>query len=128
MDLVFEGIKKRIIKKEDVFFSLKTSGLYLIEIVAREIILKDNQYDGMWNKYTYQKVRDPLSDSSETREKEWQESYEVASDILSGKLSDPTHGATNFHSFQDPKDFPFWATKETFKIKLGDIYFYELEK
>lgn len=35
MDLVFEDGKKRIIKKEDISFSLKTSGLYLIEIVAR---------------------------------------------------------------------------------------------
>ncbi len=94
---------------------------------VREIILKDNQYDGMWNEYTYQKARDPLSDVSETRRKEWQESYEVAVGVLSGVLSDTTNGATNFHSFKKPKDFPVWATKETYKIKLGDIYFYELE-
>ena len=33
---------------------------------------KDYQYDGMWNKNTYDKVRDPLNDASETRKKEWQ--------------------------------------------------------
>lgn len=93
----------------------------------REIILKDNQYDGMWNEHTYQKVRNPLGDLSDKRKKEWQESYEIATDILAGKIPDPTNGATNFHSFKDPKDFPNWATEETYKTKLGDIYFYELE-
>lgn len=95
---------------------------------VREIILKDSQYDGMWNEYTYQKVRDPLSDTSENRLQQWKESYEVAVGVLSTKLSDTAKGATNFHSFTDPKDFPNWATRETYRAKLGDIYFYELEK
>ncbi len=95
---------------------------------VREIILKDNQYDGMWNDHTYQKVRDPLSDTSQRRKTEWQESYELATGILAGNISDTTNGATNFHSFKDSKDFPVWATKENYKIKFGDIYFYGLEK
>ena len=82
----------------------------------------------MWNKNTYQKVRDPLNNASETRKKEWQESYEVAIGVLSGDLSDTTNGATNFHSYTHPEEFPNWATKENYKTKLGDIYFYELEK
>lgn len=94
----------------------------------REIILKDNQYDGMWNEHTYKKVRDPLSDTSENRLQQWQESYEIAVGILSGKLSDTAKGATNFHSFKDLKDFPSWATEQTYRAKWGDIYFYELEK
>ena len=95
---------------------------------VREIILKNNQYDGMWNEHTFQKVRDPLSDISENRLLQWKESYEVAIGILSGRLSDTTSGATNFHSFKDPKDFPSWATEQTYRAKWGDIYFYELEK
>lgn len=95
---------------------------------VREIILKDKQYDGMWNINTHKKVRDPFSDTSERRKKEWQESYEVAAEILAGNISDTTDGATNFHSFTNPKNFPGWVTKETYKKKLGDIYFYELEK
>lgn len=94
----------------------------------REIILKKNQYDGMWNKDTYQKVRDPLNDNSKERLQEWHESYEVVTGVLSGNLSDFSNGATNFHSFKDPRNFPGWATKEAFRIKLGNIYFYELEK
>lgn len=82
----------------------------------------------MWNEYTYQKVRDPLDDTSEKRKKEWRESYQIAEDILTSNIPDTANGATNFHSYKDPKDFPGWATKEAFRIKLGDIYFYELEK
>lgn len=93
----------------------------------KEIILKENQYDAMRNVNTYQKVGDPLNGASEQRRKEWLESYDVASGILFGKLSDPTSGATNFHSFQNPADFPIWATPETYKIRLGDMSFYELE-
>ncbi|MDO8570203.1 MAG: cell wall hydrolase [Candidatus Daviesbacteria bacterium] len=95
---------------------------------VREIILKENQYDGMWNKSTYTKARDPFSDSSKTRKIEWEESYEVAVDVLSGKLLDPANGATNFHSYENSQMFPPWATEKTFKIKLGNIYFYELER
>lgn len=54
-------------------------------------------------------------------------SYEAAKGILSESLKDPTNEATNFHSFSNTEEFPSWATEENFKIKLGDIYFYELE-
>lgn len=94
----------------------------------REIILKEDQYDALWNKNTRDKVRDPLAEASEERRKEWFESYEVARGVLTGTLIDPTSGATNFHSFTDPKDFPSWATDENFKITIGRIHFYELDR
>ena len=94
----------------------------------KEIILKEDQYDGMWNELTYEKVRNPLKDSSEKRLREWQEIYKLAVDVISGNLSDPTEGATNFHSYTNQTMFPPWATEERFRIKLGSIYFYELEK
>lgn len=93
----------------------------------KEIILKENQYDAMWNSNTIPKVRDPLNGVSDHRKKEWQESCEIAVGIITGQLSDPTNGATNFHSFTDPKDFPVWATSSNFKVKLGDLFFYALE-
>jgi len=95
---------------------------------VREIILKENQYDGLWNKNTYDKVRDPLHDAGEKRLREWHESYEVSAGILAGRLSDTAFGSTNFHSFKRKEDFPFWATDSNFKVKLGDIYFYGLEE
>ena len=95
---------------------------------VREVILMPSQYDGMWNANTYQKVRDPFSDTSQNRLEQWQESYEVAVGILSDNLSDTASGSTNFHSYTDPQDFPSWATEETFKREIGDLYFYELER
>lgn len=93
----------------------------------REIILKEDQYDGLWNEYTWDKVRNPLADAGERRRKEWFESYDVARGVLAGALTDPTSGATNFHSFKRKEEFPDWATDEAWKVTLGDIYFYELE-
>lgn len=91
----------------------------------KEVILKKDQYDGMWNKNTYGKVRNPLSGVSE---KEWRESYEIAVKVLSGKISDLTSGATHFYSTADNIGFPSWTTKETLRIKIGITYFYELNK
>jgi spore germination cell wall hydrolase CwlJ-like protein len=95
---------------------------------VRGIILKDNQYDGLWNKNTYGKVRDPLSNASEKRKQEWSESYAVAKNVLSRSVVDTVPGSTNFHSYTDIKEFPFWATDKNYRGKIGKIYFYELEK
>lgn len=96
-------------------------------VTFREVILKEGQYDALWNQDRREKVRDPLKEAGEATKQAWQDSYEVAKGILSKSLIDPTNGATNFHSFINKEDFPDWATEENFKIKLGDIYFYELE-
>ena len=64
----------------------------------REIILKEKQYDGIWNADTYSKVRNPFELLSETRKKEWSESYDVAKSIITDNIEDPTGGATFFHS------------------------------
>jgi hypothetical protein len=94
----------------------------------REVILKERQYDAMWNKNTWEKVREPLSNASDIRRKEWFESHEVSKGILAGTLTDPTSGATNFHSFTNPEDFPSWATEESYKTTIGTLHFYELER
>ena len=68
------------------------------------------------------------ANASEKRRKEWTESYGAAQGVLTETLTDPTSGATNFHSFTDLADFPSWATKENYKLTIGGIHFYELEK
>lgn len=90
----------------------------------KEIILKKNQYDAFVNKRTLKKVQDPLSCVSE---KEWKNCFEIASQILSGILSDSTSGATHFYSTSTDTGFPSWATDDVFKIKIGITYFYELK-
>lgn len=93
----------------------------------KEVILKENAYDALWNPDRKDKVRNPLKKASPKTKQAWEQSYAIAKGILDNSLSDPTSGATNFHSFTDKEDFPFWATDNNFKIKLGDLYFYELE-
>lgn len=107
--------------ESQTFMTNFSSGLHYIEIDADRMPILENEY-------TFQKVRDPLSNTSENRLLQWRDSFEVAAGILSGRLSDTTSGATNFHSFKDTKDFPSWATEETYRAKWSDIYFYELEK
>lgn len=90
----------------------------------KEVMLKPNQYDGLWNVHTIDKVRYP---SNRDSPEEWRLSYEVAEKVLAGTVADPTNGATNFHSYSvgDP-DWPRWATPDKYKAKFGNIYFYEL--
>lgn len=93
----------------------------------KEVILKQNAYDALWNLDRRDKARDPLNNSSPATKDAWNQSYDIAIGILDNSLSDPTSGATNFHSFTDKENFPFWASDENFKVKIGDLYFYELE-
>lgn len=93
----------------------------------REIILKERQYDAIWNNDTYSKVRDPFESSSETRKREWNESYDVAKNIIIHNVEDPTHGATFFHSADYPRQE--FITKDVpgavFLMKIGDLLFYK---
>lgn len=94
-------------------------GFYL-----KEIILKESQYDAFKNSKTVKKVKDPLSNVSKT---EWEDCYELAEIVLSGKEVDPTSGATHFYSTATGTGFPWWATEDAYKTKIGITYFYELE-
>lgn len=96
-------------------------------LTVKEVILKESQYDAFGNPDRRKIIEDPLENASEATKQAWDGSYKVAGGILDKSLADPTNGATNFHSFINQKDFPAWATEENFKVKLGSLYFYELE-
>lgn len=98
--------------------------------ILREIILKENQYDALWNINRRDNVRNPLQNATKPTMDAWKESYKIASGILDGSFDDPTDGATHFHSFTERQKglWPNWTVEENFKNKLGDIYFYELER
>ncbi|MBI3443742.1 cell wall hydrolase [Candidatus Woesebacteria bacterium] len=96
-------------------------------LTNREVILKEGQYNALWDPDRRIKVRDPLNNADEATRQAWQESYEVAKGTLNNSLTDTTSGATHFHSYTQQKDFPSWATEKNFKVKLGNIYFYELD-
>ncbi|MBU4369802.1 cell wall hydrolase [Patescibacteria group bacterium] len=93
----------------------------------KEVILKENQYDALWNPITSGGVQDPLNNADILTQKAWKESYNIARGILDESLEDPSSGATNFHSYKERKGFPDWAADKNFKIKIGNTYFYELE-
>lgn len=96
----------------------------------RGVILKENQYDALWNIHRRDNVRNPLQNATKPTMDAWKESYKIASGILDGSFDDPTDGATHFHSFTERQKglWPSWAVEKNFKMKLGDIYFYELER
>ena len=90
----------------------------------KEVILKESQYDAFVNENTLGKVQDPLN---HVAKEEWKNCYHIADQILLGTYSDPTSGATHFYSTSADTGFPWWATQNVFKIKIGITYFYELE-
>lgn len=91
----------------------------------KEIILKESQYDAFRNSKTVGKVKDPLSHVSKA---EWESCYEIAGIVLSEKEIDPTKGATHFYSTATNTGFPWWATEDVYRVKIGITYFYELER
>ena len=90
------------------------------------IILQDGQYDPF--KRTdpnYDKIIDPFKNASPLTIKAWYKSYEIAEDIVSGKIKKPTR-ATHFHGKDVTRD---WFEKRVvpngeFLEKIGDTYFY----
>lgn len=94
---------------------------------VREIILKEGQYDGIWNDDTYSKVRNPFESLSETRKKEWSESYDVAKSIITNNIEDPTGGATFFHSagYSQERFVTHDVPGAVFLKRIGDLLFYK---
>ena len=91
-----------------------------------EVILQDAQYDPFkTDDPNFKKIINPLSDTGTIRNNEWKESYEVAVDILSGKVENPTE-ATHFHGIGVTRDwFLDNMVPDGYYIKnIGDVYFY----
>lgn len=138
MKLIKENRQKRIIEgKEEIKFS-SISSYHLIVLTARakgekqisESSTDDEELTLQIDDKTFPKLGSKaLVDSPAAINGGGVHNLaKIAAGILSGVLSETTSGVTNFHSFTNPKDFPDWAaTKETYKTKLGGIYFYELE-
>lgn len=77
------------------------------------------------NDANYRSVIDPFQTSSQSDKNAWYECYEIAGQILSGNVDDPTKGADHFFSIDIPT--PFWADKEKFTVQIGKHKFYRLE-
>lgn len=94
----------------------------------KEVILQKDQYDPIKSTSdVYKKIISPLEfeDIGEDDKKSWYECYEIARDVISGKINNPTT-ATHFVSGKKYKD---WFEKNVvpkgkFLKKIGITYFY----
>lgn len=94
----------------------------------KEVILQKGQYDPIKpTSPVYGKIISPLEfeDIGESDKKSWYECYEIAKDVISGKISNPTT-ATHFVAGKDYKE---WFEKNVvpkgkFLKKIGSTYFY----
>lgn len=93
-----------------------------------DVILQKGQYDPFKSSdRNYSKIINPLSfeGSDELSRKSWHKSYEIAVDIISGKIENPTT-ATHFHGRGVARD---WFERQVvpsgkFLKKIGATYFY----
>ncbi len=89
------------------------------------VILKPKQYSSFSvrdkNRYL---VEDPLTNENVIDARAWRNCYNIAADILSDRVADPTDGANHF--FDDSISRPSWAKQEYLKIKIGSIFFYDI--
>ena len=88
-----------------------------------DVILQEDQYDALWNKHTYDKVRNPLIENKLEKEA-WQESYHVALQVINNETKDPTKGANHFYSTDI--DRPYWANEEKLIFSVDTFKFYKL--
>ena len=93
----------------------------------REVILQRKQYDPFKSSDpNFSKITDPLgNDTSKLRLQNWQECYELAEKIISGKIANPTT-ATHFNGIGvDRDDFiEKYIPQGKFLKQIGDTHFY----
>ena len=89
-----------------------------------DVLLAEYQYDSLWNKNTYDKVRNPASSNDPKELDAWKESYNVALIIVQGEVADPTAGANHFYSATIGR--PNWADEQKKTIEFGITRFYKL--
>ncbi|MBI5621016.1 cell wall hydrolase [Candidatus Gottesmanbacteria bacterium] len=88
-----------------------------------EVILRQNQYDALWDKRTYDKVRNPPTVNKQEQEA-WKASNTAAVQVVSGRTPDPTRGANHFYA--SPIAAPSWADEKKFTVQIGSTMFYKL--
>lgn len=89
-----------------------------------EVILQGQQYDALWDKRTYDKVRKPPISENKKEKEVWDDSYRAGVQVISGQTPDPTRGANHFYATTIPR--PFWADEKEFTVEIGITRFYRL--
>ncbi len=100
-----------------------------------EIILKNDgdtyQFSPMSPQETdnFPLLINPLKDGNDVNRAAWRDSYEIARDVVSGNIKDPTEGAVFFHSKDLPKgEFIRQVPRAMYIKEIGLFNFYGLRK
>ena len=89
-----------------------------------QVILKENQYDSLWNEKISWKVKIPPVQKNELEKIAWEKSYQTSEKVIKGEIADPTKGANHFYSTYISK--PFWADENKFTFSVDNFRFYKL--
>ena len=100
-----------------------------------EIIIKNDrvtyQFSPMNPKETdnFPLLINPLKLNNQKNKTAWQESYEIATGVIAGKITDPTNGAVFFHSDDFSKDdFLKRTPRAIYSTSIGVFLFYILQQ
>lgn len=100
-----------------------------------EIILKNDgvtyQFSPMNPKETdnFSLLIDPLKFNNQVDKIAWQDSYEIVTGVIAGKITDPTSGAVFFHSEDFSKDdFLRNTPRAVYSTSIGVFLFYTLQQ
>lgn len=89
-------------------------------------ILDKKQYSCFWEESpkdaNLKALRSPLK--NQDNYEKWGEVYGIVGQVMKGEIQDPINGAN--HYYDDSIGAPFWATKDNFVIKIGNIFFHKL--
>lgn len=92
-----------------------------------EVILEPKQYSAFNDSDpNYPFILDPFHQNNLIDKKSWKECYEIAGQVMSGKVADPTNEANHYYS--DYIEPPYWTKSKQaqFKIKIDNILFYDI--
>ncbi len=90
-----------------------------------DIILKKSQYEPFLKaSKVFELITNPPI-SNKLENKAWNESYQVAQDILSNLVSDPTSGANHFYSVVKGRKAPSWSKTHKVILQIRNTKFYK---
>src|SRR3989338_4184541 len=69
-------------------------------------------------------IEDPFRKNNLVDREAWFNCYKIAGQIIEGTVSDPTHGSD--HYYDDSINPPYWATNDSFVIKIDALIFHKL--
>lgn len=91
------------------------------------IVLEPAQYSAFWQKppkdENLKALRDPIGTTNNPNDhRKWKETYDIAEQVIKGKIPDPTDGAN--HYYDDSIAPPSWAKNIKPKLEIENLNFF----